>query len=477
MPLTIAIIGRPNVGKSTLFNRLTGKQHAIVDDQPGVTRDRRIGEGRIGPFKFTVMDTAGLEEAAPDALESRMLQQTERAVDEAQVALMLVDGRAGITPIDRHFALWLRKKGKPIILVVNKCESSAGQDGLAEFYSLGLGDPIGISSAHGYGMGDLFDALKAYDTDEMPDEGRFRVDANLDIVASDEESTKEEEDANKPIQIAIIGRPNVGKSTLLNTLLNEDRVLTGPEAGITRDAIAIDWEFKGRPVRLIDTAGMRRKTKIDDKVEKLSVSDTLRAVKYAHVVVMVIDANHPLEHQELAILELVIREGRAVVLALNKWDTVKEQDAVLKELHYRVDELLPQIKGVPVITLSALTGKNTEKLMQSCLNMYKVWNTYISTTKLNHWLRDAESHHPPPLANNKLPIRLKYMTQGKKRPPAFMLFSNKPDQIPESYIRYLINKLRVDFGVPGIPLRMLLRKAENPYAGRRKPKYPKKSNG
>lgn len=462
MTFTVAIIGRPNVGKSTLFNRLTGKNHAIVDDTPGVTRDRRVGDARIGPLAFHLIDTAGLEEAAPDALETRMMRQTERAVEDADVSLILMDGRAGITPTDRYFAQWLRKKGKPIVLVVNKCESSRGEENLTEFYSLGLGEPLPISAAHGYGMDILYEALEVYHKDHHEP---LDVDANIPDASP-------EDDESKPIQIAIIGRPNVGKSTLLNTLLQDERVLTGPEAGITRDAIAIDWQYKGREVRLIDTAGMRRKAKVEHKLEKLSVSDSLRAVRYAHVVVMVMDANQPLEHQELAILNVAIQEGRAVVLAVNKWDTINEPDPVMKEIHHQVGELLPQIKGVPVVPISALKGKNTDKLMDACLHMYKVWNTYITTTRLNTWLKEAETQHPPPLASNKRPIRLKYMTQGKKRPPAFMLFVNKPDQLPESYVRYLVNKLREDFDIPGIPIRMLLRKVENPYAGKKKKKAP-----
>lgn len=459
MTFTVAIIGRPNVGKSTLFNRLTGTNHAIVDDAPGVTRDRRVGEGRIGPLEFKVVDTAGLENAAPDALEARMMQQTEQALVGSDVVMMLLDGRVGVTAIDEHFATWLHKKGRPVILVVNKCEGKGGEEGfLSEAYRLGLGEPIGISAAHGEGMGELFDALSVYQ--KKPQQtAPLEVEGNVD---------SEEEKLDKAIQIAIVGRPNAGKSTLMNSLLGEERVLTGPEAGITRDAIAIDWQYKGRTLRLIDTAGMRKKAKIDHKVEKLSVSDTLRSIKYAHVVVMLLDANAVLEHQELAIIEHIVQEGRAIVLAINKWDTIREHAAALNEIHHRVDRLLPQIKGVPVITLSALQGKNTDKLIDSCLEMYKLWNYSISSHRLNTWLRHATEQHAPPLASNKLPIRLKYITQAKKRPPGFLLFVNRPDDLPESYVRYLINKLREDFKLPGIPIRVQLRKPDNPYDKRKK---------
>lgn len=459
MSFTVAIIGRPNVGKSTLYNRLTGTNHAIVDDAPGVTRDRRVGEGRIASLEFQVVDTAGLDKAAPDALESRMMQQTEQAVMVADVALLVVDGRAGITPIDQHFASWLRKKGKPIVLVVNKCEGKGGEEGfLSEAYRLGLGEPVGISAAHGEGMGDLYEALVKFDHISDKDI-KLKVKGNV---------SSESEMEDKALQIAIVGRPNVGKSTLLNSLLEEERVLTGPEAGITRDAIAIDWDYDGQPIRLIDTAGMRRKANIDHKVEKLSVSDTLRSIQFAHVVVMLMDANATLEHQELAIIEHVIREGRAMVLAVNKWDTIEAQSASMDEIRHQVDQLLPQIKGVPVVTISALHKKNLDKLLDRCLEIYKVWNRTIPSHELKSWLLHAESKHPAPLASNKRPIRMKYMTQTKKRPPGFLLFVNKPEELPDSYVRYLVNKLRVDFDLPGIPIRITLRKPDNPYKGKKK---------
>lgn len=456
MTFTITIIGRPNVGKSTLYNRLTGTNHAIVDDAPGVTRDRRIGQGRIGPLEFRVIDTAGLENAAPDALETRMMQQTEQAVLEADVSLLLIDGRAGVTPVDQHFAQWLRKKNRKVVLVVNKCEGKGTQEGfLAEAYRLGLGEPIGISAAHGEGMAELYEALAQYE--KAPEYSENALDEEID--GEDGETGT----GDKAIQIAIVGRPNVGKSTLVNRLLGKERVLTGPEAGITRDSITVDWQYKGRTLRLVDTAGMRRKSKIDEKVERLSVSDTLRSIQYAHVVIVLMDASMVLEHQELAIIDHVIQEGRAIVLAINKWDTVDKPQLALNEIHHQVGRLLPQIEGVPVIPLSALQGKNMDKLMESCLEMYKVWNRSIGSHRLNAWLRQAEERHPAPLASNRRPIRLKYITQSKKRPPGFLLFVNKPEELPDSYVRYLTHSMREAFDLPGIPLRMYLRKPENPF--------------
>ncbi|MDA0781578.1 MAG: ribosome biogenesis GTPase Der [Rickettsiales bacterium] len=450
MSFTACIIGRPNVGKSTLFNRLSGKKHALVDDRPGVTRDRREGAARIGDMEFRVIDTAGLEEAEEDALETRMLKQTRQAVEDSDLCLMVIDGRAGLTPDDKFFANWLRKIHKSIILIVNKCEGSQGEFGLNESYGLGFRDIVPISAEHNEGMADLYEAIAPYK-------------AQYDYEIGELEITKEAEDGDKFIQVAIVGRPNTGKSTYLNSLYGENRVLTGPEAGITRDSISIDWQFEGKNIRLIDTAGIRRKSNVQKKLEKLSVADSLRALRYAHVAILMIDATMPFEKQDLHIAETIANEGRAVVIALNKWDLVEDKAATLKELKYKADELLPQIKGVSLITISALNGENVEKVMKSALEAYNVWNKRITTSKLNDWLREAESKHLPPLAKNKKRIRLKYMTQGNTRPPTFTVFINRPEDLPASYKRYIENSLRDDFSMPGVPLRVMFRKNENPY--------------
>lgn len=446
---TVAIIGRPNVGKSTLFNRLTGSKHALVDDLPGVTRDRREGNARIADLKFRVIDTAGLEEADKDALQTRMMEQTDMAADEADLCLMMIDGRAGMIPDDEYFANRLRKKNKPVLVVVNKCEGSKGDAGYVDALSLGFERTVMISAEHGEGMGELYDAIQAFK-------------AQCEDTTSELEIGGEEDD--KALQIAILGRPNTGKSTLLNRLLGKERALTGPEAGITRDSIAIDWEFDGQRIRLIDTAGIRRKSNVKQKLEKMSVGDSLRALRFAHVAVLVIDAMIPLEKQDLAIAELIINEGRMPVLAVNKWDLVENKAQWLEELHHRVDELLPAIKGVPVITLSALHGDNVTAVIKSCLAAYKVWNKRVSTARLNEWLKDAEARHLPPLGKNNRRVRLKYMTQGNTRPPSFTLFVNRPADLPESYTRYIINALRQTFGLEGSPIRLMLRASENPYA-------------
>ena len=450
MSFTIAIIGRPNVGKSTLFNRLTGKKHALVDDMPGVTRDRREGLAHISSLEFYVIDTAGLEEAEEASLENRMMQQTEVAVDQADVCLMLVDGRVGITPVDKFFAGWIRKKSCPVILVVNKCEGSQGDVGINEAFKLGFEEIIPISAEHNEGMADLYDAIAPYK-------------AQYDYDLGDLEIGKETNGGDKFIQVAIIGRPNTGKSTLLNRLYGENRVLTGPEAGITRDSIAIDWQFGGKNIRLIDTAGIRRRSNVNKKLEKLSVSDSLRALRYAHVALLMIDSVMPLEKQDLTIASMVAKEGRAIVVALNKWDLVKNKRETLKEIEHKVEELLPDIKGVPMITLSALNGENVRKTIKTALKAYSVWNKRITTSKLNNWLRFVENKHLPPLGKNKKRIRLKYITQGNNRPPTFTIFVNRPEDLPESYRRYLVNALRDDFDIPGVPLRVMFRKNENPY--------------
>lgn len=443
MTLTVSVIGRPNVGKSTLFNRLTGTKHAIVHDLPGVTRDRKEHLARIGPMEFNLIDTPGLEEAEENSLQTRMMMQTAAAVLESDLVIMLVDGKSGMVPDDRFFAEWARKKNKPVVLVINKCESKKVVQNIHEFYKLGLGEPVCISAEHGEGMADLYDVIEPF--------------YNKDQAENDSEVK------DKHIQLAIVGRPNAGKSTLMNRLLKEERVLTGPEAGITRDAIAIDWKYKGNNIRLIDTAGIRRRSRVDSKLEKLAVDDAFRAIQYAHVVILLIDANMPLEAQDLVIANKVIDEGRALVIAVNKWDSIEDKTSVVNDIHYKLDSSLPQIKGVPVVYISALNGTKIDEAVDAALEIYKIWNQRISTAKLNEWLSYVLEKHQLPLAKSGKRIRIKYMTQGKTRPPTFMLFATYATDIADSYIRYLISNLRVDFNLPGVPIRIVLKKSDNPY--------------
>ena len=446
MTFTVAIIGRPNVGKSTLFNRLVGKKLALVDNTPGVTRDRREGEGSISNLNFRVIDTAGLEEKFDDSLEGRMRRQTEIALEEADVALMLIDAKAGVTPLDEHFAGWLRRAKTPVILVANKCEGKAGEPGLMESYALGLGDPVALSAEHGEGMAELFDALLPYEK------------------TKDEDGNAEDaEDAEKPLQLAIVGRPNAGKSTLVNYLIGEERMLTGPEAGVTRDAIAVEWEFEGRAIKLVDTAGLRKKARVQKKLEKLSVADSLRVIRMAEVVVLMIDAEETFEKQDLTIAAHVIEEGRALVIAVNKWDTVTDRQGTLKLIRDRLSISLPQVRGIPVITLSALSGRGVEKLMPAVLEVYALWNSRISTARLNRWLEIMLEQHPPPMAKGRR-LKIRYMTQVKARPPTFSLFMSSRGELPESYLRYLVNGLRQDFNLPAVPIRIFPRTGKNPYA-------------
>jgi GTPase len=455
MTFTVAIIGRPNVGKSTLFNRLVGKKLAIVDDQPGVTRDRRLGPAKLGDLEFTVIDTAGLEDIFDDSLESRMREQTEAAVVEADVALLMIDARAGVTPIDEHFARRLRKSRTPVLLVANKCETAKAEANALEGFSLGLGDPIPISAEHGQGLSHLYDALQPLIAKAG---GLVEVVADPDLEALPEDDVEEP----KHLQMAIVGRPNVGKSTLVNALLGRERLLTGPEAGITRDAIAIDWTWQGKPIRLIDTAGLRRRSKVVGKVERLSSADTARALQYAHVAVLVLDANDMLEKQDLTIGRHIVEEGRALVIAANKWDSVENKSEALKKLKDRIDYSLPQVKGVPVVTMSAMTGRNLDKLMAAVLKAYELWNKRIGTARLNRWLEGTTQAHPPPLVGGKR-IKLRYMTQIKTRPPTFALFAAKGEELSDAYHRYMMNGIREAFGLEGVPLRLLLRRSENPF--------------
>jgi GTP-binding protein len=440
--LKLAIVGRPNVGKSTLFNRLAGRKLAIVDDQPGVTRDRKFAMGRLGDLDLELIDTAGFEDVSDESLEARMRHQTELAIEEAEVALFLIDARDGIMPLDRTFAEILRKSGKAVILAANKAEGRAGEAGALEAFDLGLGEPLAISAEHGEGMSDLYYALLEASPPGIGDE--------------------EEQDGDNPIKIVIVGRPNAGKSTLVNSLIGEDRLLTGPEAGITRDAIPVDWEFDGVKIRLVDTAGLRRKARVQEKLEKLSTQDSIRSITFAEVVVLVMDATHPFEIQDLQIADLVEREGRALVFVLAKWDLVEDPQATLKEFLQRADEVLPQLRGSPVVALSAETGKGLDRLMPAVAKVHKDWSTKVKTRDLNDWLKMAVQRHPPPAVNGKR-IKPKYVAQTKARPPTFVLFATRADQLPDHYRRYLINSLRESFDLPGVPIRVSIRQGGNPF--------------
>ncbi|THH38253.1 ribosome biogenesis GTPase Der [Aliishimia ponticola] len=468
MSFTLALVGRPNVGKSTLFNRLVGKRLALVDDQPGVTRDLREGAARLGDLRFTVIDTAGLEEVTDDSLQGRMRRLTERAVDMADICVFMIDARVGITPVDELFAEILRKRSAHVILVANKAEGRAGEEGALEAYALGLGDPIRVSAEHGEGMNELYavlqpiaDELEASTPDPVTD-----LDVMDDDEAEDEESYKPTRE--KPLQVAVVGRPNAGKSTLINKILGEDRLLTGPEAGITRDAISLTLDWQGTPMRIFDTAGMRKKAKVQEKLEKLSVSDGLRAVKFAEVVVVLLDADIPFEQQDLRIADLAEREGRAVVVAVNKWDLEENKQAKLAGLKEAFNRLLPQLKGAPLITVSARTGRGLDRLHDAILRAHDVWNRRVPTAALNRWLTGMLEAHPPPAPQGRR-IKLRYMTQAKTRPPGFVVMCSHPDKMPASYTRYLVGGLREDFDMPGTPIRLTLRGqgGDNPYKGKR----------
>ena len=452
MSFTVAIIGRPNVGKSTLFNRLVGKRLALVDDTPGVTRDRRIAEASIAALEFNVIDTAGLEEAHEDSLEGRMWEQTSAAIDEADVCLFLIDSRAGIIPDDKTFARILRKTEKPVILVANKMEGKPGESGYYDAFSLGFGEPVPISAEHGQGMADLHDAL---------------VEAVGQDVAYPVEEEKDEDKEDRVLKIAIVGRPNAGKSTLINQMVGDERMLTGPEAGITRDSISVDWEWEGRTIRLYDTAGMRKKARVQEKLEKLSVSDGLRSIQYAEVVIVVLDVTIPFEKQDVQIIDLIIREGRAPVIALNKWDLVEDRQETLKELLLQSQEAISQIKNLKVVPISGETGEGLDKLMEAVQEVDEAWNRRIPTSPLNRWLDGVQFHHPPPAVSGRR-IKLKYVTQAKTRPPTFMVSSSRADALPDSYVKYLINSLRREFDLDAVPIRLFVRKGENPYANRKK---------
>ncbi len=459
MSFTLAIIGRPNVGKSTLFNRLVGKKLALVDDQPGVTRDRREGEAKLADLRFTIIDTAGLEEGGAESLSGRMRAQTEAAIEQADAILFMVDSRAGVTPDDRYFASLVRRAGKPIVLVANKAEGRAGESGALDAYSLGLGDPVPLSAEHGEGMIDLFDALRAA-LPEQTEAAEDEEDAPRLALADDEDGS--ELDPSKPLRIAVVGRPNAGKSTLINRILGEDRLLTGPEAGITRDSIGLDFQWGERKLKMFDTAGLRRRARVTDKLEKLAAADALRAVKFAEVVVLLLDATIPFEKQDLTIADLVEREGRALVIGLNKWDLIDDKGQNLKDLREEAGRLLPQLRGAPVIALSGETGVGIDKLMQAIFAVHTTWNIRISTARLNRWLGAVLEQTPPPAVSGRR-IKIRYMTQLKARPPHFILFGNQLEQLPTSYERFLLNGLRQAFDLPGVPLRLSKRTGENPY--------------
>ena len=445
MPLKVAIIGRPNVGKSTLFNRLAGRKLAIVHDKPGVTRDRKETEATLQDLKLLIIDTAGYEYSNEDNLERRMWDQTKKAIDAADVCLFLYDAREGVQPYDEHFADILRRAHKPVVLLANKCEGKIQEDSRFEAYKLGLGEPIPFSAEHGLGMLDLHDALKKYYKKEEP------------------QNDKEDIDKSKPIQLAIQGRPNVGKSTLVNALLKDDRMLTGPEAGVTRDAIALDWEWKGRKIKLVDTAGLRRHSRVSDSLEKMSAASSKHAAFMAQVVVLVLDADAVLDKQDLTIAAQVLEEGRALIIAVNKWDIADRKEAIEK-LNYKLKTSLTQAEGIPTVTISALKNEGLDKLMSAVLKVYDRWNSRIPTAPLNKWFADMIGAYPPPLGKNKRRIKLRYITQIKSRPPSFVIFSSNPEGLPDSYLRYLTNNLRETFGMGGIPLRINVRKGNNPYA-------------
>src|ERR1700753_4039197 len=454
MSFTIAIVGRPNVGKSTLFNRLVGQKLALVDDDPAVTRDRREGAARLGDLEFRVIDTAGLDEGAKGSLTARMQEQTETAIGLADALMFVIDGRAGLTPNDRTFADHARRANKPVLLLANKSEGKHGELGAMESYALGLGEPIQISAEHGEGMGELYDALVEL------------VPATPDDDEDDREETDEER-AKRPIRVAIVGRPNAGKSTLINHLLGEERLLTSAEAGTTRDSISVEINWQGRDFRVFDTAGLRRRSRIEEKREKLSVADALRAVRFAEVVVLMMDAQNKFEEQDLRIADLIEREGRALVIAVNKWDLMGRQSKLVSALRTDADHLLPQVKGMPIVAVSGLMGEGIDRLMSAIEDAYAVWNKRVPTAALNRWFEQAVNANPPPAVSGRR-LKLNYITQAKARPPSFVLFCSRADAVPQSYLRYLINSMREYFDLPGTPVRIALREKATPFAHKRK---------
>jgi GTP-binding protein len=460
----IAIVGRPNVGKSTLFNRLVGKRLALVDDLPGVTRDRREGLARLADLAFTIVDTAGLEAGGAATLAGRMRAQTEAAISDADAIFFMVDARAGVTPDDRFFANLLRRSGKPLILIANKAEGRGGEEGARETFDLGLGEPVALSAEHGEGLAELYSALCETLPEATAVSGEETA-VEVKAEPSDDEDGSEL-DPTKPLRIAVIGRPNVGKSTLLNRIIGEERLLTGPEAGITRDAIGIDLEWHGRELKMFDTAGLRKRARVDAKLEKLAGADALRAAKFAEVVVLLIDATAPFEKQDLTLADLVAREGRALVIGLNKWDLVEERSTKLRQLREEAGRLLPQVKGMPVVPVSGATGEGIAALMKAIFEVHQTWNKRIATSKLNRWLTEATAATPPPAVAGRR-IKIRYMTQLRARPPYFVIFGNQLEHLPESYRRFLANGLRETFDLAGVPIRLSVKSSDNPYAPRR----------
>lgn len=462
---TIAILGRPNVGKSTLFNRLVGRRQALVDDTPGLTRDRIGGEARFGGLVFRLIDTAGLDDGAEGSLAARLRRQSEQALAEADLGLFVVDARAGLTPIDREIAAWLRRQAKPVLLLANKCEGHVAQAQSAEAWELGLGVPIAISAEHGDGLPDLVAALRPFMrvSDAEPE-----LDSTTDPAEAarlDDSDEVAEEPPSGPLRLAVVGRPNVGKSSLINRLIADERLLTGPEPGLTRDAIRIAWEHDGRAIELVDTAGLRRKARIDDKLERMSVGATIGALRESHAVVLVVDATMPLEKQDLVIANLAIREGRALVVALNKWDLIEERGKVSGEIRDLAARRLPQVEGVALVPLSAMTGAGLDKLLPAVVAAETRWRRRVPTGALNRWLEGMLQAHPPPLVTGRR-LKIRYATQARTRPPSFVLFANQPGELPESYLRYLARGLRQSFGLEGVPLRFSVRKSsKNPYVG------------
>lgn len=444
---TVVVIGRPNVGKSTLFNRLAGKKLAIIDDTPGVTRDWRIAPAALDDVAFDLIDTAGFEEDAPETLSARMWKQSSLALKNADVALFMIDGRAGVMPDDKHIARLLHKSGKPVILVVNKCDNLNQPPAFTESYSLNCGAPIAFSAAHGIGLDDVYDRLREI------------APPSAIVVHKDEE---EDDGENPTLHLAIVGRPNAGKSTLANALIGEKRMLTGPEPGITRDAIQIQWEYDGKPIRLVDTAGMRKRARVEEKLEQMSVQETLRAIRLAHVVMLVVDATQALEKQDLTIAEHVADEGRALIIAVNKWDLIEDKAAYLKHARHRLDHVLAQCSGVAIVPISAERKTGLDQLMRDVFAAYDIWNKRVGTSALNRWLKQLTDHHPPPIAGGRR-VKLRYLTQLKARPPTFALWGSKLEDLPKDYLRYLTNHLREEFALHGVPIRWQTKQGENPY--------------